>query len=284
MKILWFFCVSFALCAKVGYIEFVNGEAEFHQGSAWKPIKVGKKLKMGDSLRTGTESSIGIHLFDGSKFSLQENSAVSIAHLEKENKSLKAKFNIKQGEFLFNVKKLIGKEAFVDFETNYATAAIRGTIGGIEVEGENVQMYLHEGQLNIKHAKEEFTINSLEWAYIRKDKISRETLSPEKLKQRIQKRRILRSKLTKKNKVPRPNAKLIKIMQKPSSERTVLEKQELQKFRNFLSEKEKAREALVSKQEKLETNFERLKEKYPKLSDEKIKAKLLENRKNKGLK
>jgi hypothetical protein len=47
MKLLCFFCLSFALCGKVGYIDFVNGTAEFYQGSKWKPIKVGKKNKNG---------------------------------------------------------------------------------------------------------------------------------------------------------------------------------------------------------------------------------------------
>jgi hypothetical protein len=280
MKLLCFFCLSFALCGKVGYIDFVNGTAEFYQGSKWKPIKVGKKIKTGDSLRTGLQSSLGILLFDGSKFSLEENSVISVAHLEKQNNSLKARFKINQGEFLFNVQKLMGKEAFVDFETNTATAAIRGTIGGIEVEGENVQMYLHEGFLNISHASENFTINALEWAYLRKDNVRRETLSPEKLKQRIQKRRKLRTKLGQ-SIGARPNSNLIKIMQKPSSERTAKEKQELQKFRRFLSEREKDRETLIAKQKKLQVLFEKLKEQYPNLSDEKIKARFFDKHRDK---
>jgi hypothetical protein len=241
---------------------------------------LGKKIKTGDSLRTGLQSSLGILLFDGSKFSLEENSVISVTHLEKQNNSLKARFKINQGEFLFNVQKLIGKEAFVDFETNTATAAIRGTIGGIEVEGENVQMYLHEGFLNISHDSENFTINALEWAYLRKDNVRRETLSPEKLKQRIQKRRKLRTKLGQ-SMGARPNSNLIKIMQKPSSERTAKEKQELQKFRRFLSEREKDRETLIAKQKKLQVLFEKLKEQYPNLSDEKIKARFFDKHRDK---
>lgn len=280
MKLLCFFCLSFAFCGKIGYIDFVNGAAEFYQGSKWKPLKVGKKIKTGDSLRTGLESTVSILLFDGSKFSLKESSVVSIGHLEKENKSLKARFKIDQGEFLFNVQKLIGKDAFVDFETSTATAAIRGTIGGIEVQDKNVQMYLHEGFLNISHASENFTINALEWAYLRKDKVRREVLSPKKLKQRIQKRRKLRTKLGQ-NRGARPNSNLIKIMQKPGSERTAKEKQELQKFRSFLSEREKDRETLIAKKKKIQAKFERLKEKHPNLSDEKIKARLFNKKKDK---
>ena len=69
-------------------------------------------------------------------------------------------------------------------------------------------------------------------------------------------------------------------MQKPNSERTAEEKQELQKFRRFLSEKEKDREVLISKQQKLQANFDKLKLKHPNLSDEKIKERLLENMKD----
>lgn len=153
-KSLWvllMFVVLQAYAERTITVTSVIGDVTFKRGETPpKPVRVTTRLKEKDVIRTRVESSIEVRLDDGSVFSIQENSVVDLAKLVGQGDATQTKLHIQSGKVLFQVKKLASKKSDFEFETPTATAAIRGTMGGIGTTGKQVYAYLEEGRLALQ--------------------------------------------------------------------------------------------------------------------------------------
>lgn len=130
--------VSFA--ASSGKVRFSTGEVHlFRKGTEFlihgdknKPenqgLKPKNKVKQDDNIRTFIESQAIIALPDGSRFSIQENTDLTITGLKFENGDNVFTTVINNGKMGFDVQKQKTAGKF-KFKTGTATAAIRGTAG-----------------------------------------------------------------------------------------------------------------------------------------------------------
>ncbi len=152
------FCLVLMLALEVSWaaerklsVNMVTGDVSFKRGKAKpKPVRKTTKLKEKDVIRTLVESSVEILLDDGSVLTIQENSVVDLSKLVRDGQVTNSKLDIKTGKVLFNIKKLASKRSDFVFETPTATAAIRGTAGGIGTDGKKTFAYLEEGGLELK--------------------------------------------------------------------------------------------------------------------------------------
>ncbi len=128
----------------------VMGDVTYKRGKAKaKPIRKTTKLKQKDLIRTLVESSVELKMEDGTTITIEENSVVNLSKFVKNGKVTNTKINIKTGKILFNVKKLASRRSDFIMETPTATAAIRGTEGGIGTDGKSTFAYLKEGLLDL---------------------------------------------------------------------------------------------------------------------------------------
>jgi len=132
-----------------GKVTAVLGDSKLQkkgQGN-WRDIRVGARVAENDRIRTLVESRVSLEFRDGSKVNIAENSVVDLVTLSGDDKDQNnTKFNVKQGKLLFNIKKMTNSRSSFEFETVSATAAIRGTQGGI---GPSVA-YLSEGRMEMR--------------------------------------------------------------------------------------------------------------------------------------
>lgn len=129
--------------------KFISGKVEMQKKATgkWLPVRVGAKFKQNDRLRTYASAAAILSFDNGSEIQVQENSILDISELNNDQGN-STNLGIKRGNLLFNIKKLSAQDKF-KFETSTATAAIRGTEGGIGVNGDQTLAYLDEGALEL---------------------------------------------------------------------------------------------------------------------------------------
>ena len=119
------------------------------QSAVWTDARPQMPLKESDAVRTFVESEAELETSEGSIIKIGENSTVELKTLQgnarKENTSL----NIMNGAVLANVKKLVSTGSSFEFETPTATAAIRGTVVGLEVNREQTRVKVYEGRVMV---------------------------------------------------------------------------------------------------------------------------------------
>jgi hypothetical protein len=140
--------------AKPAQIQAVSvmGAVEYQKKSQgkWSPVRVGSRLTQKDQLKTGVESTVELQMEDGSKISINENSIVQMTFLNTDNGVGNTKMQVKRGSLLFNIQKL-ATNSKMEFETVTATAAIRGTIGGIGSNKDgSTGLFLREGKVELR--------------------------------------------------------------------------------------------------------------------------------------
>lgn len=131
-------------------ISMVTGDVTFKRGKRKaKPVRKSSRLKVKDIIFTGSESKIELRLENGTRFTIEENSEVHLSVFKIKGKITNSKLRIQTGKIIFNVKKLASKKSDFRFETPTASAAIRGTEGGIGSNGDKSYAYLSEGSLEL---------------------------------------------------------------------------------------------------------------------------------------
>ena len=131
--------------------ESVVGEVSLQKGGKadWVALKVGAKIKQSDKIRTAVESQASLLFENGSLVTVAENSLIEMKSLLASQGVTNTKFGVKSGKLLFNIKKLaVGNSSF-EFETQTATAAIRGTEGDVQVNGSRSLASLETGRLEM---------------------------------------------------------------------------------------------------------------------------------------
>lgn len=130
----------------------IKGKAEIfkpHKDN-WSKLKVGQKIKAGFILRTGKQSEVKLQFKDGSTILVKPNSEASLEEITLGKKSRNAELYLAEGQVLFNIKKLTNTNTHIAFTTPTATAAIRGTKGGVSTNGKSSLAYLENGKLEVR--------------------------------------------------------------------------------------------------------------------------------------
>jgi hypothetical protein len=134
-------------------VEQLTGTA-FVRGSNpdWSALKVGMKLQQQHEVRTESESEVQLRLDEGSLLTLKENSILKISELKlgADANQKHTQVQLEVGKLLFQIEKLTSQSSF-KMETRTATAAVRGTAGGISTSGTQTLAYLQEGLLDLEH-------------------------------------------------------------------------------------------------------------------------------------
>lgn len=130
-------------------IKSLVGSVKIRKGSgaAWIDARPNMPLKEQDAVRTFVESEAELVTGEGSILKLGENSTFELSTLQSSGDAQNTKVKLLNGSLVSNVKKLVGTNSSFEFETPTATAAIRGTIVGLDVTNEKTLVKVYEGKV-----------------------------------------------------------------------------------------------------------------------------------------
>lgn len=115
----------------------------------WISAKVGMPLRERDGIRTFVESEAELETSEGTIMKVGENSTLELSKFQQDENTQNSKVKIMNGNVISNVKKLVSTSSSFEFETPTATAAIRGTIIGIDVNKEATNVKVYEGRVYV---------------------------------------------------------------------------------------------------------------------------------------
>src|SRR5690554_2021885 len=138
--------------ASTGKVRSVLGDVSLQKKSqgAWRPLRVSMSVSEADFIRTLLESQTIISIPDGSSITVEENSLVTLEKLFAPKGSKETALDIKQGRLQFDIQKQNSASGSFQFKTGTATAAIRGTSGGIGLYRKGLFAGLQEGLLEVE--------------------------------------------------------------------------------------------------------------------------------------
>lgn len=113
----------------------------------WMNARVGMPVRERDGLRTFVESEAELETSEGTTIKVGENSTFELSEFQQNKDVQKTKVKIMNGSMLSNVKKLVNPSSSFEFETPTATAAIRGTTVGLDVNKEQTNIKVYEGKV-----------------------------------------------------------------------------------------------------------------------------------------
>lgn len=155
MLIVWIVFSAVTVSAQSGRtctIKQLIGTVEVRRGSAtvWNSARVKMGLREGDAVRTFIESEVELQTGEGTLVKVKENSTMELGSLKGDEANQNTSVKILNGSILANVKKLVTPGSSFEFETPTATAAIRGTILGIEVDKNETRVKVFEGKVAVR--------------------------------------------------------------------------------------------------------------------------------------
>jgi hypothetical protein len=109
-------------------------------------FKVEDELRAGDTIITGKNGKLVLGLSDGSQAVIAPKTTVVIKEL---SGSPRALFNVIRGKTRVHIEKLGGQPNPYRVNTPTAVIAVRGTIFDVLVEGDETQVFLHEGEVEV---------------------------------------------------------------------------------------------------------------------------------------
>lgn len=140
---------SFAASSRKCTIKLLVGTVKIRRGTStiWRDARPKMPLKQTDAIRTFVESEAEIETSEGSIIKIGENTTMELKTLQGAAEVQKTSVKIMNGAVLANVKKLVSTGSSFEFETPTATAAIRGTVVGLEVNKERTRVKVYEGKV-----------------------------------------------------------------------------------------------------------------------------------------
>jgi hypothetical protein len=104
--------------------------------------KVGDPVYLGDVVRTGADSRVGINFVDGTSFNLSSNTRMTLDEYvyEPAGKSNSTIFSLTKGTFVF-VAGQVAKTGDMKIETPVATMGIRGTTPHVEISDDGTTRF-----------------------------------------------------------------------------------------------------------------------------------------------
>jgi hypothetical protein len=116
-------------------------------------IKVGDLVYLGDVVKTGADSRVGINFTDGTSFSLSSNARMALTEFvyDPNGKSNSTLLSLTKGTFTFVAGK-IAKTGNMTIDTPVATLGIRGTTPHIEISDDGTVRFatlIEEGKSKV---------------------------------------------------------------------------------------------------------------------------------------
>ncbi len=138
-------------------LAFFIGKVMIKKGNdkEWKEAKIGIRLSSKDAVRTFVESKADLETEEGTIINIQENTIFGLSEVSvnSRTKAATTTVNVKSGSVWANVKKMTNQRSNFTFETPTATAAIRGTELGVDVEPGGTRVRVREGKVEVKNKK-----------------------------------------------------------------------------------------------------------------------------------
>ncbi len=130
-------------------IKQLVGTVKIRRGASvkWTAARPKMPLKETDAIRTFVESEAELETTEGSTIKVGENSTLELKTLKGKGSEQNTSLKIMNGAIVANVKKLVTTGSSFEFETPTATAAIRGTVVGLEVNREQTRVKVYEGRV-----------------------------------------------------------------------------------------------------------------------------------------
>jgi hypothetical protein len=104
--------------------------------------KIGDPVYLGDVVRTGADSRVGINFVDGTSFNLSSNTRMTLDEYvyEPAGKSNSTIFSLTKGTFVF-VAGQVAKTGDMKIETPVATMGVRGTTPHVEISDDGTTRF-----------------------------------------------------------------------------------------------------------------------------------------------
>jgi hypothetical protein len=129
-----------------------EGEVEIRRPSTGQPqiqkiaFKATDELRAGDTIMTGRKGRLVLGLSDGSQAVIAPQTTVVIKDLAQSPRTL---FHVIRGKTRVHIEKLGGQPNPYRVNTPTAVIAVRGTIFDVLVDGDETQVFLHEGEVAV---------------------------------------------------------------------------------------------------------------------------------------
>jgi len=132
-------------------IDSIDGDVEVQfQGKEYQPAEQGMKLKMGDYVATGFESTCTLRFQDTALMTVKEMTNLAIAQFYIQGNLAKSAVSLRTGEVTTKVKPSKGVRADFKIETPTSTVAVRGTENTIRtIEGFGTLVGGHSGVTDV---------------------------------------------------------------------------------------------------------------------------------------
>jgi hypothetical protein len=121
---------SAAIAADIGQIKVSKGQVTVERNGQLQPALVGMRLQTADTVKTGTDGSVGINMSDNSLLSLGPNSSLALSRYEFDSTTNQGAFDtLLQKGSLAVVSGRIAKQApdAMTVRTPNAILGVRGT-------------------------------------------------------------------------------------------------------------------------------------------------------------
>jgi hypothetical protein len=140
---------TFSASSRKCTIRHIVGSVKIRRGKSvkWSAARLKMPLKEKDAIRTFMESEAELMTSEGTVIKVGENTTLEMSMLKGNEKEQTTSVKIMSGAVLANVKKLITTKSTFEFETPTATAAIRGTVVGLEVNKTRTRIKVYEGRV-----------------------------------------------------------------------------------------------------------------------------------------
>lgn len=131
-----------------------EGPVEIRRQPGGRPLlekisfKVEDQVRAGDQIITGRKGRLVLVLSDGSQAVIAPQTTVVIEDLSRSPRTL---FKIIKGKTRIQIEKLGGQPNPYRVNTPTAVIAVRGTIFDILVDGDETEVFLHEGQVSVSN-------------------------------------------------------------------------------------------------------------------------------------
>ncbi|MFH0921888.1 MAG: FecR family protein [Fibrobacterota bacterium] len=135
----------------LGKISFFIGDVSVFKDSAsgWAKAKINMPVGQGNALKTGKSSRCEVVLTDSRMLRLSENTEATVTAPEDAPAVIKAK----SGSVWANVKKVVGRKSTFEVSTPVATAAIRGTVFGVDCDSTKANCLVFRGTVAVSSDK-----------------------------------------------------------------------------------------------------------------------------------
>ena len=133
---------------RVCIIKSMVGSVQIRKGASpqWRDARINMPLSEKDAIRTFVESEAQLETSEGSIIKMSENSTMEVSRFRgNATGEQSTKIKILTGNLFSNVKKIASSKSDFSFETPTATASIRGTQLGIEVNNQATAVKVYEG-------------------------------------------------------------------------------------------------------------------------------------------